>query len=352
MAEADWGGNFDYGDYTWGTDPNDPGFYDPNLTTWDPASAYYQGPGSGYAQPAPVSPMDAPRGGGAYQVGSNDWNEIYAPSREATAQSAGTGFLQSGGGGGVFWNDRPSSGNNPSYAAHQAWANGPSIAPQNNMAPRAGGGGSGGGNPGARNVAQQSPQLISMGTPERTLYDRYKSMLMQPDQLQQDPAYQFMYNQGLQALNRSLAAKRMQFSGKAMNDTMAYGAGQAATGMKSIMPLYQAGAGEELNRFLGPAGLLPRYAASNNATIAGADRMVGNADDRAMYAGMLSQPYNGEVGSGLEVGAGIGYGGRSSGYTPTPQYAARPPAIIPRPMGASSVNYADYDLYNDPWGGP
>ena len=321
MGEDDWIDGY------WGDDGSLN--YSGNINT----GGYDYGGGGGYEAPA-YQDYSGPTGYGQGAVSRNGgaWDPI-----EATPSytSSGQGFMAPASGfssGYTGPTQYRSSSSDPSWAAHQSWASGPSIAPQNYAAPRGGSGG--GGSPGARSVSQQSPQLISMGTPERTLYDRYKSMLMQPDQLQQDPAYQFMYNQGLQALNRSLAAKRMQFSGKAMNDTMAYGAGQAATGMKSIMPLYQAGAGEELNRFLGPSGLLPRYAASNNAAIGGADRMVSNADDRAMYAGMLSQPSYGG-GGGMDVGAGIGYGGRSSGYTPTPQYAAAPQNLMPRPM-----NYA------------
>lgn len=312
----DFGAYGDYGDFG----GSEYAAYDPNSNAWDPASAYYQPTGNSWA----ASPSDFPSGGGAYSVGGQDWNPIYAPGNVGSAPAFGYSAPSSGG----SYTDQVNA---------NRYSNTPAMF--NEMAswsrPSSGGFGgqpSGGGMPGARSVAQQSPQLISMGKPDTDLYNRYKSMLMDPSQLQQDPAYQFLFNQGQQALNRSLAARRMSLSGNAMNDTMAYGAGTAAKYFKDMIPQYQAGAREELNRFMGPAGLLPRYAASNNATISGSNQMVNNADDRAMYRNLLSQPDS--YAGGGDWGSGIGYGGAGSRYMmpPPPSAPSRSYGVAPRLM--------------------
>lgn len=318
--ELDWG---DYSTPSYEPPSYSSGASSGGSTSWQdymPGGSQYLPPGSGY-----------------FQVGNQAPQEIYTPPSYASTQYLDAGSYDAMRG--APPSPRTSGYGAGGYSGESLFGRGstsptpyidPTIRRPSSSAPSSG----------ARSVAQQTPQLISMGTPERTLYDRYKSLLTQPNQLESDPAYQFMYNQGLQALNRSLAARRMTMSGKAMNDTIAQGAGTAAAGMKQILPLYQAGAGEELNRFLGPAGLLPRYASSNNATIAGSNQMVNNADDRAMYESMLSGP---ESGPSADWGAGIGFGGQRSGYTSRPPTYAPPP----RPMSYDSSSYGIPELMDE-----
>lgn len=191
-------------------------------------------------------------------------------------------------------------------------------------------------NAGNRAVASMTPQTISMGTPERTLYDKYKNYLMNPDQLTSDPAYKFLFNQGQSALNRSLAAKRLLYGGKALDDTTAFGEGTALNYFKQMMPQYQAGAEEELKRFMGPASLLPTYASTNNRTISNAGAEAGAQDSMAMMPQLLSGGYGG-MGGGMGGGygtpniptgpsfggisSGYNYGGYGGGYPPRLQYA-------------------------------
>lgn len=149
-----------------------------------------------------------------------------------------------------------------------------------------------------------------MGSPERALYDRYKEQLLNPEGMAQDPAYKFLYNQGLQTMNRSLAAKGLMNSGKSLNDSMAYGQGMSFDYMNKMLPQYQAGAREELARFMGPAGLAPSYANTNNQATQVEGSSRASAELLPYYRDMLGG------GGASAPSAGIGYGGVSGGYTP------------------------------------
>lgn len=199
-----------------------------------------------------------------------------------------------------------------------------------NASPRMGGGGGfgGGGAPaGPRGIAAMQPQMLNLGQPERTLYDRYRDMLLNPQNITGDPAYQFMFNQGEQALKRSLAAQRLSYSGKSLNDTMAYGAGKSAELFKTLLPSYLSGAQHELQRFSEPASLLPRYAAQNTNAI----NAAGSAQAARDLIPMFSDAYGGGGRSAysspsIPTGAptsSIGWGGvnTNSSYTP-PRLAA------------------------------
>jgi hypothetical protein len=195
---------------------------------------------------------------------------------------------------------------------------------------------------GQRSLAQQTPQQIGLGQPQDELYRRYKSLLMNPD-FSGDPTYQFLYNQGLQALNRNLAAQRQTLSGKSMNDTLAYGAGMASKYMQDLLPQYRGGAQEELNRFMGPAGLLPNYARTNNAAIAQASGMTSNADFLNNWRGYdLGLDRSGFTASG---GNGIGWGGVNNQQNLGARPAAPPSWGVPRPLSFNE-NYSPSGQFN------
>lgn len=83
--------------------------------------------------------------------------------------------------------------------------------------PRSGGFGGGG-------VPVRPPVNVSMPyTPPTQTYNRYQQILNNPAAFQNDPAYQFLVNQGENALSRSAGAKRMRFSGKNMLDFQNFG---------------------------------------------------------------------------------------------------------------------------------
>lgn len=167
----------------------------------------------------------------------------------------------------------------------------------------------------SRGPAQQQPrQLISLGAPERTMYDHYTKNVLDPRGMASDPAYQFLYNQGEQAMNRGLAAKRKQYSGEGMIDQMKFGQGMAFNYMNQMLPQYRGAAQEELARFMGPAGLLPRYAAQNNQTMDNMDQNRAAQDLLPYYQQMLAGGGGGGGGSSMPA---IGMGGISGSYNPT-----------------------------------
>ena len=167
MDEFDVGG--DYG-----------GYDSMNLSSSDPASAYYQSSSNGsdgsdsFGQYMPGGSSYIPEGSGAYRVGQGDWQGIYAPS------------------GGDYWNSPASSSsgqywNNPGQRSSGQFTDYTPVS-----SPRGAGDWStrsmGGNLSGARGVAQQTPQMIQMGQPENDLYKRYKSLIMDHSQFQIDPA--------------------------------------------------------------------------------------------------------------------------------------------------------------------
>lgn len=176
-------------------------------------------------------------------------------------------------------------------------------------------GGGGGGGP--RGLAAQSPSTISMGAPERTMYDLYTKMLKNPEQLAENPAYKFILEQGQQALERSNAAKHLRFSGKSLADSTAYGEGMASDFANRMLPQYQAGAQSELSRFMGPAGLLPQYQQGNNAAIGQAGAAQGAQDMMPFYQQMMARLARGGNASSYSqppMPTGPSYGGVRGGY--------------------------------------
>lgn len=336
----------EYGDMGWGYDaPADTysGYWDPNsyqgyqtldsmnLDSWDPASPYYtggsqsSGGGGSWQDYMPGGSQYIPPGGGYFQTGDQQPQQIYAPSSGysngySPAQGMSTPAMYSSGYTGPTQyapTTDPFANWNPQHAQMSAASSAQGIRPS--------GGGSG--------YTGQPPQRANLGTPERTLYDRYSSLLTNPASMAGDPAYQFLYNQGLQTMNRSLAAKGLLSSGKSLNDSMAYGQGMAYDYMNKMLPQFQAGAQEELRRFMGPAGLQPTYTNLNNNVTQAQGAASASRDLVPYYQQMLSQ----SAGGGAQPN--IGYGGQSSSYTPQPRLQqAWTPQYTPQP---SPVNWGD-----------
>ena len=336
----------DYGDYAdYGYDYGGYDYSSPDYSTTDPASAYYT-PQSSWTQDNYVSPMDLAPGSGMWQnEDTGAGGTIYAPgggSQGGYGMTAGQYDAMRGAAPDPRTSGYSATGED-SWSSPGYTTTGQGFIPQGYSGPQ------GYSSPqrqqpsgGQRSMAQQAPQQIYMGRPEDDLYKRYKSLLMNPD-FTGDPTYQFLYNQGLQSLNRNLAAKRMSLSGKSMNDTMAYGAGMASKYMQDLIPQYRGGAQEELQRFLGPAGLLPRYAATNNAAIGQADNMTARADMNSYLRNSMPLDMSG---FNAPQGSGIGYGGLN--YT-GPRLSVPPITTpVPRPLSygddISDSYYDDYDL--------
>ena len=100
------------------------------------------------------------------------------------------------------------------------------------------------------------------------LWSRYQSVQTNPAALTADPAYQFLFNQGQEALNRTAAARRMRFAGKTMLDAQNFGQGLAAQNFRTMLGELRAGAQDEYGRDLQNARA---KAASNSSQIFGMD---------------------------------------------------------------------------------
>lgn len=229
----------------------------------------------------------------------------------------------------------------PSAALLDAWNADPSIGLPPSGGNFGGGGGVGGG---PRGVAAMQPQLMTLGSPERTLYDRYAGLLKDPASFASDPGYQFLFGQGMNALNRTAAASGKTFAGQTMTDATKFGEDFGMSYLSKMLPLYQSGAQEELRRFMGPAGLLPSYVNSNNNAI----QQAGASQAAQDMAPMLSQAYmnmlNGGGGSiGGSAGSKIGFGGMNSDYSGDypPRLAQAYSQPQPQPQSNLPNNYYD-----------
>lgn len=320
---------FDYGSFDWGGMPSysspEPTFagrldfgsaansYNPynipsqssldaGYNASDPASAYWQ---PEYNPASSINPYSLPSGGGVYSVGQGDWSGIYAPAQPSTPTSYASASQYD-----TMRGATPAYTTNygvGGYSGESLFGGGSAPAqynPSNWQPPKS-----------SSSYSQPSYQRIALGQPERTLYDRYSQLLRNPEGMSQDPAYQFLFNQGSQALNRSLASKGLMQSGKSLTDNTQFGQGLAFDYMTKMLPQYQAGAREELARFMGPAGLLPGYANTNNQT----SNMEGQnrASEALMpyYQRMLEQSMGG--GGSVQPGGGASFGGVSGSYNPT-----------------------------------
>lgn len=275
----------------------------------------------------PGGSLYIPPGSGTFQTGNQPPQQIYAPSQPQTTSTPTT--YSSGYTGPTQYRETVDPFANWWTKEHDALSGVSSGAAAASNRPSGGGGSSGGG-------GQQPLQRAYLGSPERTLYDRYSSLLTNPASMAGDPAYQFLYNQGLQTMNRSLAAKGLMNSGKSLNDSMAYGQGMAYDYMNKMLPQFQAGAQEELRRFMGPAGLQPTYTNLNNSVTQAQGAASASRDLVPYYQQMLSQ----SAGGGAQPN--IGYGGQTSSYTPQPRLQqAWAPQYTPQPSPAN---------WGDSWG--
>lgn len=84
--------------------------------------------------------------------------------------------------------------------------------------------------------------------------NKLKALMANPDSIQNTGAYQFQYNQGQQALERSAAARGMSGSGNVLAELMRYGQGQASQAYDTEANRLAALAGNENSFILGKMG--------------------------------------------------------------------------------------------------
>lgn len=176
--------------------------------------------------------------------------------------------------------------------------------------------------PGPRGVAGANPGMISLGAVPHDMWDLYTKYTKDPSAFAKDPAYQFLFNQGMQGLNRTLAAKRLSLSGVAGPEAQKYGQDFAFQWLNKMLPEYRQGANLELERYMGPSALLPRYQAANQGTINAAGRSQASQD----LIPQFSDAYNRMVAGGGNQPSPIGWGGQGGYVQPRLQnsYAQTP----------------------------
>ena len=78
---------------------------------------------------------------------------------------------------------------------------------------------------------------------------RLRSILSNPGAINSDPAFQFLRDQGEQALARSAGAKRMRFAGKTMQDFTDYGQQASSQYLAQLVQMLQGGAQTEAQQY-------------------------------------------------------------------------------------------------------
>lgn len=332
FSDVDWGA-YDYGG---GANEYIP-LGDPYDSTWDPYissngldyvpptynSAGYPTDGSSIYSPSMYNPSplagrqttDYAPGTGQYSIGG----QVYDISAPGGGGSGVPNYYQPGSGGGIVQNGgfypayaptayTPGAGNTPANYRPQQQA--PQMQPSGQRPQQASG-------------KTQMPQL-NLGGPGGPVWDRLQSVMADPTKMTQDPAFTFLYNQGLQALNRSLAAQRLTHSGKALTDTLNYGQGAAANYFNQLIPQLRGVAGDEYQRWAGPAqmnlqayGLGQRDTANQMQATGMNNRLLADERGEQMLSDILPLLQGGSQGGMMPSGGGgIGWGGASQSYNP------------------------------------
>lgn len=92
------------------------------------------------------------------------------------------------------------------------------------------------------------PAFRGPGVPD-VFAGRLRNVLENPGSINSDPAFQFLRDQGLQALSRSAGAKRMRFAGKTMQDFIDYGQGAASQYIGQLVNMLSQGANVENQQY-------------------------------------------------------------------------------------------------------
>lgn len=175
--------------------PNGPVSYD---TNWGPAGRdWYTLEGDGGTMEGGGTLTQNPNGtGGGGQPASNpglDWG-ITPPNQ---------------GGNVPYYTNSPSSSPGGTRPSSPSFPQGPTMNPR-----------------GTPPSPAQSSQFSGPGLPAPD-FSRLMSILADPSKIKNDPAYQWLTTQGMQALNRTAAGRKMALSGNAATAAMDWGQGNA-----------------------------------------------------------------------------------------------------------------------------
>lgn len=149
--------------------------------------------------------------------------------------------------------------------------------------------------------------------------NRLTAMLNNPNTLMDDPSYQWRFNQGLNAVDRSASAGGRLGSGGHSVDLLNYGQGAASQEWGNQWNRLMGIAGMGQNAAVG-AGSLGQQAASNIGSL------YGNAGQAQANAAMGQANAWGNALGGLSGFAGMYGGSRKSAFQPSGQYGAFTPS--------------------------
>lgn len=100
-------------------------------------------------------------------------------------------------------------------------------------------------------LAGVNPQVGQM---DRTLYDKYQGLLMDPSSIQSSQNFGFQLDRAQEAARRQLAAGRGRHSGRALEELAGVTVGNIGAQFRDLAGVYGAGAGEERARWQGQTG--------------------------------------------------------------------------------------------------
>lgn len=137
------------------------------------------------------------------------------------------------------------------------------------------------------------------------------ALLSNPSSLQSTPGYQFRFDQGQKALDRSAVGRGGLFSGRAMMDAQRFGQGFASNELADAFNRYAALAGLGQTSAANSAMAAGQYGQSAGNTLqnmgnASAAGTIGQANS---WNNALSQLYNQYQFDRLNTPGGMGYGG-------------------------------------------
>lgn len=192
-----------------------------------------------------------------------------------------------------------------------------------------------------------NPQV---GPMDRTLYDKYQGLLMDPSSIQSSANFGFQLDQAQNAARRQLAAGRGRHSGRALEELAGVTVGNIGSQFRDLAGIYGQGAGEERARWQGQTGAGLDAARIRAGALQGAGGIYSQAGQLASQGGDLAlrqagldlgrvekgiasptEQYQGAINAANSARAwndsvnasnamyasrGYGFGGVSSGYMP------------------------------------
>lgn len=144
-----------------------------------------------------------------------------------------------------------------------------------------------------RQYDQTREDMMPWLTAGRGALGRLEGLLANPDSIQNSAAYQWRFNQGLQGLDRSAAARGNLFSGGHHADVLGYGQGMASQEYT-----------DQWNRLAGLAGVGQTTASNLGAFGANAASNVGNALGNIGQARQSAYQQQGQNYANLAYGLG------------------------------------------------